>query len=561
MTKKKSDARPVLARWSPARPVVIALWVLILLLSVYQAEAIRDEVEKNEFLRDQKWLQQAITSVMQAGDAIGIGTMQKALGELRTKVNAPYTVLVADDTVETDGDDKTDGEPAEPEQMRHRTARRPRRVLVIGASSIQFAIGIELEKGLPRDYANLKIRRFGQLATGLTRPDFMNWPEKLRSLAKTFKPDLVICNFGGNDAQPVPVGKYGRVEYGTPEWDKKYGERVTEMIEIAREHGADTVMIGMPVMRSPKFSKKMRRLNRVMKAVTEAAGMLFVSTYEKASTADGAYRTEIQFRGKRGLMRTSDGVHYTRLGARFVIEQVMQEVERRYRFEPSDTDLAPAQRHGFDSPTQQKTVWYTAYVPSNLKVRRPAVVLLPNGDDWSEWPRHPHRRLQDWAQRRQVILIVPEDADRTAYVGPAAKVLRDELPVDLRRHLPVSEVSFAGSGRGGLSALAVGARSAGLLLYRPWFDLTKHADDPALLAALGEPKGKGWNIKRLARPEGPMIWFQAGKDADPLRERLGGRLLDAGRPAKTFIAALDAGLPVLVPPPEVDSPPEDTVPR
>ena len=567
MTKNQPAPRAIRARWSPARPVVITLWILLLVLSVYQAQAIRDEIDKNEVLRKQRWLRDAITAVMRFGDAIGMSKLRDELGGIRTKVNRPYLVLEAEDTIdELDGHLEPGLADSDPNAGRHLVARRPRRVLVIGASSIQFAIGVELEKGLPRDYDQVKVKRFGQLATGLSRPDFMNWPEKLRELAKSFRPDLVICNFGGNDAQSIPQGGYGQIAYESPEWETKYAERVTEIIDIAREHGADTVMIGMPIMRSPKFSKKMRRLNRVMKAATEAAGMLFVPTYRKASTADGTYRKTVEFRGKRGLMRTSDGVHYTRLGARYMIEQVLQRVERRYRLEPKDATLASVQRHGFESTTLNRPTWYTAYVPrssSDTEATMPAVVLLPDGDDWASWPSFPHRRLQRWAQDRKIVLVVPEGAHRTAYVGPLASVLRDELPRDLKRHLPVARVAYAGSGRGAVSALAAGTKSLGLLLYRPWYDPSKHAADPALVEALGEPAANtgGWGSNGWAQPNGPPVWLQAGPQADALRRSLGGRVRDAGQPAQTFVAALEQGLAMLVPAPPKEPAPEARVPR
>ena len=559
-TQGTPPMQTIRARWAPATPVVITLWVLLLLLSVYQGKAIRDEIDKSDVLREQTWLRNAVTEIMRVSDSLGFAELRAALGDVRDKINAPYTVLEApegDGELDRNGDNGAVDPSANPKAARHTRPLRPRKVLVIGASSIQFAVGVDLEKRFPRDYEGVKVKRFGQLATGLTRPDFMDWPKKLRELAKSFKPDLVICNFGGNDAQPIPVGDYGHVAYESPDWDKKYGERVTEMIDIAKAHGADTVMVGMPIMRSPKFSKKMRRLNRAMKAATEAAGMLFVSTYEKASTRDGKYRTEVSVGRRRGLMRTSDGVHYTKLGAQFVMNHVMDAVERRYHFVRKDKKLGVAQRHGFESKAAKSTVWYTAYVPRKLEARRPAVVILPDSkDDWAEWPRFPHRALQRWAERRQVVLVVPEAAHETAYVGKLASVIRDELPRDLKRYLPVDTVAYAGSGRGALSALAAGHRSPGLLLYRPWFDPSKHAKDPALIAALGDPvaNARRWGSRRWARPNGPPVWLQAGPKANSLRRTLGGRLLDAGAPAKTFIAALDAGLPVLVPPPDEPTP-------
>ena len=557
-TQATQPMQTIRVRWAPAWRVVLALWIVLLFLSLYQAHAIRDVIDRSDVLRRQTWLRDAVTEVMRFGDTIGMDALRRPLSTVREALNDSYTVLETPASDRPTAGQETAAKPEKPTALAHFSPRRPRRILVIGASSIQFAVGVDLEKRLPRDYEDVKVKRFGQLATGLSRPDFMNWPDKLRSLAKSFKPDLVICNFGGNDAQAIPIDEYNSIPYPSAEWDAKYGERITEMIEVAKAYGADTVMIGMPIMRSPKFSRKMRRLNRVMKKATEDAGMLFVSTYEKASL-DGKYRTEVQVGRKRGLMRTSDGVHYTRLGARFVMNHVMEEIERRYHLVPTNDALGAAQRHGFASKTAAAPVWYTAYLPRALTVPRPAVVILPDDQDqWARWPQFPHRRLQRWADERQVVLVVPEAAHDTAYVGKLASVLREELPQDLKRNLPVDAVAYAGSGRGGLSALAVGDGSPGLLLYRPWVDLSKHKDDPALIATLGDPAAnpRRWRRRRWVQGSGSPVWLQAGPSADPLRKSLGGRLLDAGPPAKSFLTALDAGLRVLVPPPEPEPEPQ-----
>lgn len=551
MTKNQSASRTIRARWSSALQVLIALWCVVLFLSVYYAPDVRDELNKSDLFREQVWLRSGVTQLMRLADVTGLSAARDRQDKVRKVINGEYTVLVAPEKDEEPDDRDPVETPTAPDELPHRVARRPRRVLIIGASSIQFAIGVELEKGLPRDYDGIRVKRYGQLATGLSRPDFMNWPDKLRALAEPFKPDLIICNFGGNDAQNIRIGEYDQIAYDSPEWEDKYAEKVTEMIDIGKEYGADTVMLGMPIMRSPKFSRKMRRLNTVMQQATEAAGMLFVPTYKMASTPGGEYRTTIKFRGKRGLMRTSDGVHYTRLGARFIIEQVMQAVERRYRFKPKNDGQAVAERHGFESKATGRWVWYTAYVPRDLSAPRPAVVLLvDDSDGWSEWPNFPHRWLQEKAERLKVVLVVPEEAGRTVYLGAKAAVLQDELPRDLGQHLPVSTVSFAGSGRGGLSALAAGRSSLGLLLYRPWFNLTEHREDEVLIEALGDPQvdPSPWS-RSIATPEGPLVWLQAPSTATSLRETLGARLLDAGPPASSFVEALEAGLPVLVPPP------------
>ncbi len=409
----------------------ISVWSAVAFLTVYGASHVRDEITKSEELGQVEWLADVATSAMKLSDTLGLSALDESLQDVRKAINAPYTVLEAEPVEEPPPPPDVEPPPppvAEPGALPHHVGARKRRVLVIGASSIQFAVGVEFEKRLPT-YDGVKVKRFGQLATGLSRPDFMDWPKKLEALASQFKPDLVITNFGGNDAQAIPVGKYDKTKFTDPGWDDEYAKRVKEIIDISKKHGADVVMLGMPIMRKVSFKEKITRLNRVTKKTAEAEGALYISTYEMASTPDGEYRKTIEYNGKRGLMRTSDGIHYTRLGAQYVVEQVMQAIQRRYRFVDPEPELAVPQPHGFESEILGERVDYVAYVPRGEGEKFSWVVMTPK-PAWSEWPNHPHRALQRAAQSRKQIVVLPKEA-------PPPDVLSKELMRDVKRHLPV----------------------------------------------------------------------------------------------------------------------------
>src|SRR5262249_55451104 len=69
-----------------------------------------------------------------------------------------------------------------------------RRVLIIGASSIQFDLGIALEQQL--EERGVVVKRYGRAATGLTQPEIVDWPAKLETLLDAFPADAVLINFG-----------------------------------------------------------------------------------------------------------------------------------------------------------------------------------------------------------------------------------------------------------------------------------------------------------------------------------------------------------------------------
>ena len=210
-------------------------------------------------------------------------------------------------------------------------------------------------------------------------------------LKKRFDRFLAV---GGNCAQNVPISEYQELEFGTDEWDELYTERVREIVAVAQKHGADMVFAGMPNMRDPKFASKMERLNRVQRRAAEAAGALWISTWEMTSTKDGQYKKWIEWQGERGAMRSIDGVHFRTIGASYIVDQIMQTVERRFGLTPTARELARAERHTFDSRQIEKSVSYVAFIPRGPdgQNRRPVLYLVPGvASKWNEWPNYPQR--------------------------------------------------------------------------------------------------------------------------------------------------------------------------
>src|SRR5688572_7891924 len=247
-----SDSEPAAESGSP-RALLLGLWVLLAFLTLWRAEDVRDFLGEDDRTA---WASGAAEEVAAFADRSGVSAMRDGADSVRAAlygVDEPAPVhavqLVAtaapDPVVHTSTRAST-RPPA------HDIAVRPKRVLLIGASSMQFAIGQAFEQQLTA-YEGLEVRRVAKVSTGLSRPDEFNWPAKLEELLAEHRPDLVIVNFGGNDAQNIPLPNRQRAEFGKPAWDDLYGARVAEFVARIRASGAQAVMIGMPIMRSPDF--------------------------------------------------------------------------------------------------------------------------------------------------------------------------------------------------------------------------------------------------------------------------------------------------------------------
>ena len=429
---------------SPVWPTVIILWATALVFAFYDPASVRDQIQKSERLSEQAWLVQTLVGVQKASDSIGFPKMRAALDRLRSGLNAPYTLFdrpskdpepaSSSNTVSTSS---TTAElvPVETSSRSHRLAKAKSRILVVGASSIQFAIGTELERRLPK-YEGVKVLRFGKLASGLSRPDFFDWPKQIRKLVTQFKPDLIIANFGGNGAQAIPLGDYKEAKFRRPKWDQEYTRRVQEVVSIGHTNGADVVFLGMPNMRSKKFAKKMRYLNKIQKEAAEASGAIWISTWAYSSGPKGEYRKSIRIGKKRGLMRTSDGVHYSRLGAKFVIENVMQQLEQEFYLIPGQANRATSRKHVIEWPDSKVQLEFLEYRPRGSTEKWPYLVITSTST--AEHPKCPqlaHRKLQTQAQKHQAGFLVIKPCGH----GLPTKALHDDFVSGIAEKIPAAD--------------------------------------------------------------------------------------------------------------------------
>jgi uncharacterized protein len=168
-----------------------------------------------------------------------------------------------------------------------------------------------------------------KVSSGLSRPDFFNWPERLRAQMQSFDPHAAVAMFGANDGQSVDY--QGKVlQFDTPAWLALYHQRVGEAMDIliGPQH-RQVWWIGMPIMRSGAFSTVVRVLNSVYKA--EAAtrpDVHWVDTYGMFADKSGRYQDYLPGpSGKTELMRQSDGIHFSRAGADMAAKVVLAQIE------------------------------------------------------------------------------------------------------------------------------------------------------------------------------------------------------------------------------------------
>jgi hypothetical protein len=168
-----------------------------------------------------------------------------------------------------------------------------------------------------------------KVSSGLSRPDFFNWPLRLQAQMKSFDPHVAVAMFGTNDGQSVQYqGKI--LQFGTPAWLALYHKRVGDAMDIliGSQH-RQVWWVGLPIMRSGAFSKVIKVLDSVYKA--EAAtrpDVHWVDTYLMFADKHGRYQDYLPGpSGHTELMRQSDGIHFSRAGADMAANVVLDQIK------------------------------------------------------------------------------------------------------------------------------------------------------------------------------------------------------------------------------------------
>ena len=88
-----------------------------------------------------------------------------------------------------------------------------------------------------------------RLSSGLTRPDFFDWPAFLFRESEAFDLEVIVLMLGGNDSQAIQTAQGEVFQRLTDEWRDEYRGRVGDMMDLLDAPGRILVWVGQPVMR------------------------------------------------------------------------------------------------------------------------------------------------------------------------------------------------------------------------------------------------------------------------------------------------------------------------
>jgi hypothetical protein len=169
---------------------------------------------------------------------------------------------------------------------------------------------------------------FYKVSSGLSRPDFFDWPAQLQKDVTSYRPDIVVVTFGGNDGQDLLID--GRsYPVATTEWQTEYARRVGAVMDYLSADGRTLVWVGIPNAKSGEFRDRLDILQTVTKqAAAERPQVKYVDTWNLFVGRSGGYADYIiDPRDRQGkLVRADDGFHLNQVGAEILAIEVARVV-------------------------------------------------------------------------------------------------------------------------------------------------------------------------------------------------------------------------------------------
>ncbi len=118
-------------------------------------------------------------------------------------------------------------------------------------------------------------------------------------------------------------------EFRSEKWGELYARRVDEMIGVLKAKGVPVLWVGLPPIRGTRATSDMVYLNDLYRGRAEKAGIVYVDVWDGFVDDAGNYNNYgADFEGQTRRLRTGDGVHFTKPGARKLAHYAEREIRR-----------------------------------------------------------------------------------------------------------------------------------------------------------------------------------------------------------------------------------------
>ena len=216
------------------------------------------------------------------------------------------------------------------------TAERPAQVLVLGDSDAgtfgPYLSALLDETGVVETTVDYKV------SSGLSRPDFFDWPAHIQATVPTAAPDIIVVTFGGNDAQDIRDRGGDIVEAGPTgneePWSAEYVRRANEVLDLLQAEGRTVIWVGIPNDDNPEVTARMQVQDEAARAAVSAhPAVAFVDTWARFSGRSGGWAEYVidPRDGEGKDVRADDGFHLNEVGAEILALDIARLIQADLR--------------------------------------------------------------------------------------------------------------------------------------------------------------------------------------------------------------------------------------
>jgi hypothetical protein len=213
-------------------------------------------------------------------------------------------------------------------KRRERPARAPtppKHAIAKTAPNVQIAVfgdslADHLAHGLDdvfEDNADIAVVDRAKGDSGLVRKDVVDWTKSADDYLRTnSKVRYGLVMLGANDRQPIREGEE-TAEPLTDRWKALYRARVDALVKVFTDHKTPLVWVGLPPVQSESLSRDLASINDIVRDSVTKAGATYVDIWPGfVDDRDRYAASGPDPEGQIAKLRTADGVHFTKAGAR-----------------------------------------------------------------------------------------------------------------------------------------------------------------------------------------------------------------------------------------------------
>ncbi len=121
----------------------------------------------------------------------------------------------------------------------------------------------------------------------------------------------------------------GSYDFRDDRWVELYSKKIEEMIAVLKTKGVPILWVGLPAVRGPKATSDMLFLDALYRDVAGKAGITYVDVWDGFVDDAGRFAQQgPDFEGQIRRLRSSDGVFFTKAGARKLAHYTEREIRR-----------------------------------------------------------------------------------------------------------------------------------------------------------------------------------------------------------------------------------------